>query len=149
MSRRQKIAVVAVLAALALLYTGALAGGTGRGEGTAGTGPGGFVAWLGRLAGPPPAVARADLRADCLAGTTFTVRGTCTVRVAASDHGTRQLRLHAEDAVTVRARAPQGDTVVQSELDAGAEVKVTVDGKGGDLTLDCGGADSTCVVTLP
>jgi hypothetical protein len=147
MSRRQKIVVCAVLAALAVLYTGAVATGGRTGTGDAGATGNGFVRWLGRLAGEPTAVVAADLSADCLADTTITVRGSCPLHVAASRQDLRQLRLHARDAVTVTARAPRGDSLVRDDVAAGTDVDITVDGRGGDVTLAC--ADTTtCVLTL-
>jgi hypothetical protein len=147
MSRRQKIVVCAVFAALALLHTGAVAMGAGGGTGDAGGPQNAFVRWLGRLAGPPAPVAAAELTADCLADTTFTVRGSCTVHVAASHHDLRQLRLHTQDAVTVTARTPHRDAMVHHDVAAGADVSVTVDGTDGEITLACAGT-TTCLVTL-
>lgn len=146
MSRRQKIVVCAILAALAVLYSGAVATGGGTGTGDAATGNG-FVRWLGRLAGEPAAVVAADLSAGCLADTTIAVQGSCTLHVAASRQDLRRLRLHARDAVTVTARAPHGDSPVRDDVAAGTDVDVTVDGRGGDVTFAC--ADTTtCVLTL-
>ena len=148
MSRRQKIVVCAVLAALALVYTAAVATGGRTGSGDAGATDNGFVWWLGRLAGEPAAVVAADLTADCLTDTTITVPGSCTLHVAGSRRDVRRLRLHARNAVTVVARAPRGDSPVRDDVAAGTDVDVTVDGRGGDVTLTC--ADTTtCVLTLP
>ena len=150
--------MVTVFAVVVVLYVGAVANGAGSGDGRAGGRPGGFVSWLGGLAGHPPAVARADLRADCLADATLTVKGGCVLTVSASSRNLREVRLHVNDAVAISSRAPRRDTVVRNNVKAGDDVRVTVDGKGGDIALECGGADRTapsrdpaappCVVTL-
>jgi hypothetical protein len=147
MTRRQKIVVVAVLAAIVVLYVAAVAGGGRSGEGDA-THPGELVNWLGRLAGKPPAVAHAELRADCLAENTFTVKGSCTVNVARSGKDVRELKLHAQQALSITARAPHGDSAVTADVKAGDDVKVTVDGDGGDVVVNCGDPSGTCVATL-
>src|SRR5215831_1744556 len=121
MSRRQKIVIIAVGVLLVLLYTGAAVTGGGSGQGDASKKPGGVVGWLGDLFGQPPAAARADLSSACLAGDTLT------------DKGTRRVKLHAVDAVTVASRAPQGQDTVTDDVEAGKDVSVTVDGDGGDI----------------
>jgi hypothetical protein len=68
--------------------------------------------------------------------------------VAGSEQGLREVRLHAEEAVTVTARAPQQDSLISDRAKPGDEVRVTVDGKGGDITLDCADPTGTCVLTL-
>ncbi len=148
MTRRQKVVVCAVLAVLALLYTGAVAMGAGAGSGDQKDLHNGFVAWLGARAGAPAPVARADLTADCLAESTLTVPGSCTLRVAAANQDVRQLRLHARDAVTVEAKAPRRDVTVRDDVAAGTDVTVSVDAGGGDVVVACAGTTS-CVVTLP
>src|SRR5262245_1359151 len=111
LSRRQKIVIVAVFAILIALYTGAVASG--------GSEQGGIVGWLGDVAGEPPAVQRAELSASCLSGDTLTVKGSCTVVVQKSTKDTRRLKLHAEAAVTVTSRAPQGEDSVSADVAAG------------------------------
>ena len=147
MSRRQKIAVVAVLVLMAVLYAGAVAGGARTGQGDAGDHPGGLVGWLGRAVGQPPAAARSDLAAPCLRDRTLTVAGHCTLRVASSDRGTRRVRLHATDPVTVESRAPKGEQTVTADVKPGDDVSVTVDGDGTDIAITCAGGD-TCTLSL-
>jgi len=147
LSRRQKITIIAVFALLVALYTAAAATGGGSGQGDASGHPGGIVGWLGGALGQPPAVARADLSAPCLSEDTLTVKGSCTVTVQKSTQDTRRLKLHAQAAVRVTSRAPQGSDTVTADVDAGKDVSVTVDDKGGDVVITCP-ADS-CVVTLP
>jgi hypothetical protein len=146
---RQKLLVGAVFLVIALLYGGALAAGAGSGQPDTGVdGHSGFIGWLGGDAGQPASAARSDLRADCLAGQTLTVKGTCVLVVAGSEQRLRQVHLHAEDAVTVTARAPQQDTLVSDNAKPGDDVAVTVDGKGGDIALDCDDPSGVCVLTL-
>lgn len=146
LSRRQKIIIVAVFALLVVLYTGAAVTGGGSGQGDA-SHPGGIVSWFGGVLGQPPAVARADLSAPCLSQDTLTVKGSCTLTVKKSTKDTRRLKLHAAAAVTIASRAPQGSDTVTADVDAGKDVSVTVDGKGGDIVITCHG--DSCVVTLP
>lgn len=148
MSRRQKIVVVAVFVLLALLYIGAAAGGGGSGQGNASGHPGGIVGWLGRVVGQPPDAARSDLTAPCLAGGTLTVKSSCVLSVAKSNVGTRRVKLHATDAVTITSRAPQGDQDITADVKAGTDVNVTVDGKGGGIAIVCASTGATCTVTL-
>lgn len=148
MSRRKKILVVAVLVLVAVLYATSALGWRRDGRGDAGDDPGGVVDWLGDLVGGPPAVDRSDLSAPCLAGDTLTVDGTCTLHVAGSDEDTRQVALHAYDRIRVTARPPRGDGTASSTVDPGKDIKVTVDGDGGDIALECLDSD-TCTVTLP
>lgn len=147
LSRRQKLVIIAVFVLLVALYTGAAATGGGSGQGDASGHPGGIVGWLGGALGQPPAVARSDLSAPCLSEETLTVKGNCTVTVNGSTQDTRRLRLHATNAVTVASRAPQGSDTVTADVDAGKDVSITVDGKGGDIVITCPG--DSCVVTLP
>jgi hypothetical protein len=147
LSRRQKIVIVAVFAILVVLYTGAAATGGGSGQGDASGHPGGIVGWLGGVLGQPPAVDRPDLSAPCLSGDTLTVKGSCALTVKKSTKDTRRLKLHATDAVSVASRAPQGGDTVTADVEAGKDVSVTVDGKGGDVVITC--PADTCVVTLP
>ncbi|HET6214421.1 MAG TPA: hypothetical protein VFE14_16265 [Micromonosporaceae bacterium] len=148
MTRRQKVVVVAVLVAMVLLFAGALGNGGGSGEGDAGGGHGGFIEWLGGVAGKPPPVERADLKSGCLAGDTLTVKGVCTLTVARSGKDVRQLVLHVQQAVSLDSRAPKGDKTATADVKAGDDIKITVDGDGGDITLHCGDPAGTCVVTL-
>jgi hypothetical protein len=147
LSRRQKIIIVAVFALIVVLYTGAAATGGGSGQGDASGHQGGIVGWLGGVFGQPPTVARADLSAPCLSQDTLTFKGSCTVTVKKSTEDTRRLKLHAQAAVTVTSRAPQGTDTVTADVDAGKDVSVTVDDKGGDVVITCPG--DSCVVTLP
>jgi hypothetical protein len=148
MTRRQKIVIIAVGVLLVLLYTGAAVTGGGSGQGNASKKPGGVVGWLGDLFGQPPTAARADLSSACLSGNTLTVKASCTLTVAKSDKGTRRVKLHAVDAVTVASRAPQGQDTVTDDVEAGKDVSVTVDGNGGDIHLSCADSGATCTLTL-
>lgn len=147
MSRRQKLAVGAVLGLIVLLYTGAVGNGARSGSGDAAH-PGGVVGWLGGLVGHPPAAARSDLSAPCLTDRTLSVQGSCTLSVAKSSGGTRQVKLHATDPVRVESRAPDSRQTVTDDVKAGDDVSVTVDGTGGDIAISCPAAD-TCTATLP
>lgn len=148
MNRRQKIIVGAVLAFIALLYAGVAVHTGGSGGGGASRDPGGIVGWLGDLVGSPPQVDREDMSAPCLSGDTLTIDGACTLTVAKSDTRTRQAKLHADDAVTVTTRAPQGDDTISHDAEAGSDFSVTVDSKGADITFTCADTGDTCVVTL-
>jgi hypothetical protein len=148
MSRRQWIVVGAVTAVLVVLYCLAAANGARSGRGDADSRQGGIVGWLGSMVGPPADVARGDLSAACLNGSIFAVDGQCVLTVARSSRGTRRIRLHAVDAVTVNAPAPQGAGQVTADLKAGSDTSVTVDGSGARITLTCA-ATRPCSVTLP
>src|SRR5690349_8653746 len=145
MTRRQIIVVGVVTAVLIIAYGLAVANGSRSGEGSPDARNGGLVGWLGSLVGQPPDVARADLSAGCLRETTFTVDGQCVLTVAKSRRGTRRVRLHANDPVSVDAPAPAGR--ITADLKAGADASVTVDGAGARITLTCA-AVRPCTVTL-
>jgi hypothetical protein len=149
MSRRQQILVCAVLGALALLYVTGVGIGAGAGTGGQADLHNGFVRWLGDRFGQPASVARHDLTADCLTGATLTVHGSCTLHVASAGQDVRRLRLHAQDAVTVTAKAPKREDTVRDDVAAGTDATVTVDSGGGDVVVACTGTTTTCVVTLP
>lgn len=148
MTTKQKIVIIAVFVLLALLYVGAVANGGGSGQGDASKPPDGIVAWLGSLIGSPPDAKRAELSAPCLNQDTLSFKGNCTLTVAKSDDGTRQVELHAADAVSVASRAPQGKDTVSEDVKAGDDVTVTVDGDGGDIVITCADSKATCTVTL-
>jgi hypothetical protein len=148
MSRRQLILVGVVAAVLVVLYGLAAANGSRSGQGGPESREGGIVGWLGTMVGQPADAARGDLSAGCLNGSTFTVDGQCVLTVARSSRGTRRIRLHAVDAVSVNAPAPQGAGPVTADLKAGSDTSVTVDGSGARITLTCAGA-RPCTVTLP
>src|SRR5262245_39370909 len=135
MTRRQKIVIIGVGVLLVLLYTGAAATGGGSGQGDASKKPGGIVAWLGDLIGQPPDAARSDRSSPGLSGSTLTVKRTCTLTVARSDDGTRRVNLHADDAVKIASRAPQGSDDISMDVDADKDITVTVDGDGGNITF--------------
>ncbi|GAA2396160.1 hypothetical protein [Dactylosporangium salmoneum] len=110
--------------------------------------PGGFVGWLGHRFGGTPDADRADLSAPCLVQDKLEVHdGTCTVKVAKSGTGQRNVRLHSDSAVAVQAPAPGKDTLVRSDVDAGATVSVAVSGDGADIDVICAG-ERTCTLTL-
>src|SRR5690348_7244760 len=125
MTRRQIIVVGAVAVVLIIAYGLAVANGSRSGAGGPDARNRGFVGWLGSVVGQPPDAARADLSANCLQGTTFTVNGQCVLTVAQTSRGTRQVRLHANDPVTVDAPAPNGR--ITADLKAGTDSAVTVD----------------------
>jgi len=147
MSRRQKVVIVAVLALMAVLYTGAVANGSGSGTGDAGRRPGGLVGWLGRLVGQPPVAARAELAAPCLTDRTLALHGGCVLSVAKSSRGTRRVKLHAADPIRLVSRAPSSQQTVTADVKAGDDISVTVDGDGGGIAISCTAA-TTCTVTL-
>lgn len=148
MTRKQKIVVIAVFVLLAFLYVGAVASGGGSGQGDASKDPGGVVKWLGNLFGSPPDAKRGQLTSTCLSDDTLSFKGSCTLTVAKSDDGTRRVQLHADDAVTVASRAPQGSDTLTDDLNAGDDVSVTVDGDGGDIQFTCADSKATCTLTL-
>jgi hypothetical protein len=148
MTRRQLIVVGVVAAVLVVLYGLAAANGARSGQGDADSRHGGLVGWLGSLVGAPPDAARGDLSAGCLSGSTLTVDHQCVLTVARSSRGTRQIRLHAVDAISVNAPAPQGAGPVTADVKAGSDMSVTVDGSGARITLTCAAA-RPCTVTLP
>jgi hypothetical protein len=137
MTRGQRTLLVTVVAIAALSATSAAVGARG-GAGTADPGHSGVVAWLGRLVGGPRAVARADLSADCLlADGRITVRGACALHVAPRRGELRAVRLHVDAAMTVSSRPPNSTGTVSTQVGAGRDISVIVDGVGGDVTLDC------------
>lgn len=146
MTRQQKI-LIAVGAAVVVLYTAAL-GNQGRsGEGDARS-PGGFVQWLGGRFGGSPQVDPADLSAACLtAANRLAFKGSCTVRVAARDGGMRRVTLRPQQPVAVSARAPRGEDSVSDDVPPGEKADVAVDERGGDVTVQCGVSEE-CVVLL-
>jgi hypothetical protein len=148
MTHRQKIVVGAVLVVLALLYSAAAASAHGSGQGSASQKPGGIVGWLGHIVGKPPAAPRSDESAPCLSGQTLSVQGSCMLTVAKSSTRTRQVKLHANDAVTVTSRAPNGSQAITATVKAGADVTVTVDASGSDIEISCTTSGSNCVATL-
>ncbi len=148
MTRKQKIVIIAVFVLLALLYVGAVANGGGSGQGDASKDPKGIVKWLGNLFGSPPDATRGQLTSTCLSDDTLSFKGNCTLAVAKSDDGTRRVRLHATDAMSVASRAPQGKKTITDDVKAGDDVSVTVDGDGGDILFTCADSSATCTVTL-
>src|SRR5690242_16939444 len=106
MTRRQKVLVTVVLAALVLLYAAGMAGAGRSGDGSLTGRPGGIVGWLGGIVGQPPRAAPQELSSACLSERTLTVQGSCVLTVAGSGRTLRRVALHARDAVTVTARAP-------------------------------------------
>lgn len=141
--QRIVIAVLVVLAVLFVLATTHRAGGAGDVRH-----PGGFVSWLGHRFGGTPDAARADLSAPCLRQDTLTVSdGTCTLKVARSGAGQRSVRLRTDSDVAVQAPAPGRDTLVRSDVEAGATLSVAVGGDGADIDIICAG-ERTCTLTL-
>jgi hypothetical protein len=137
------IGVLVLLAALFVLATTHRAGGGGDLSH-----PGGFVGWLGHRFGGTPDADRADLSATCLQEDKLTVKdGTCTLTVAKSGAGQRNVRLRSDSDVALQAPAPGQDTLVRSDVDAGATVSVAVSGDGADIDVICAG-HRTCTLTL-
>jgi hypothetical protein len=137
------IGVFVLLAVLFVLATTHRAGG-----GADLSHPGGFVGWLGHRFGGTPDAARAELSAPCLQQDRLTVKdGTCTLTVARSDTGQRNVRLHSDSDVAVQAPAPGRDTLVRSDVKADATVSVAVSGDGADIDVICAG-NRTCTLTL-
>ncbi|GAA4250228.1 hypothetical protein [Dactylosporangium darangshiense] len=137
------IGVLVLLAVLFALATTHRAGGDGDLSH-----PGGLVGWLGHRFGGSPDADRADVSAPCLQQDTLTVKdGTCTVTVARSDAGQRNVQLRTDSDVAVQAPAPGRDTLVRSDVEAGATVSVAVGGDGADIDVICAG-NRTCTLTL-
>ena len=145
LTREQKILIAAGLL-VAVLYIGAVANGRGSGDGEAGTPVGGLVGVLAGWIGGASDADRADLAADCFEPDgRLAVKGSCTLRVASSDRDLRVVRLRAEQPVTVAARLPRSERTGTAEVAAGDETSVAVDGRGGDIRLDC---PDSCTVTI-
>lgn len=146
MPTQQRI-VIGALVVIAVLFVSSSVNGTGGGD-RAVSRPGGFVGWLGHRFGGTPDVKRSDLSAPCLQGDRLEVTdGTCTLRVARSGDGQRNVRLHTDSDVAVQAPAPGRDTLVRSDVKAGATLSVAVDGDGADIDVICAGT-RTCVLNL-
>ena len=146
LSPQQRVVVIAMVV-IALLYTGATVHRAGDGD-TSAQHPGGFVEWMGRQFGGPPDADRKDVTGPCLLEDRLELNnGTCTITVAASDAGQRNVRLKTDSDVAVQAPAPGKDTLVRSEAEAGATISVAVSGDGADIDVICAG-ERTCVLTL-
>ncbi|WP_426513867.1 hypothetical protein ACPPVO_26595 [Dactylosporangium sp. McL0621] len=142
----KRIAIL-VMAAIAVLYVLSAVNHTG-GDAAALQRPGGFVGWLGRWLGGTPDADRKDLSAPCLSEARLTVtNGTCTLKVAAAPADQRNVRLRSDSNLAVQAPAPGRDTLVRSDVEAGATVSVAVGRAGADIDVICAG-ERTCVLTL-
>jgi hypothetical protein len=142
----QRVAVL-VMVLIAVLYVLSATNHTG-GDSQAIAKPGGFVGWLGHRFGGTPDAERADLSAPCLLDAELKVtNGTCTLKVAESTVEQRNVRLRSDSDVAVQAPAPGRDTLVRSDVEAGATLSVAVGKAGADIDVICAG-ERTCVLTL-
>lgn len=145
MTRGQKILAAAIVLIIALYVTGvATQGGSG---GDADPRENKLVTMLGGWFGEPDDVDQADLSARCLAERTLTIEGNCVLRVRESGEDLRNVVLTAVDPVRLTTRAPHDDSVLDDDVDAGEQVKVAVDDRGGDISISCAGG-KTCVVKV-
>ena len=142
LTRGQKVLALVGLLIVALYVTGVATqqGSTGQVDPT----ENGLVKTLGRWFGGPDEAEPGELSASCLAQQQLTIKDSCVLTVAASDKDLREVVLRAQQPVHMRTRAPHDDAVLEKDLAAGEEVKVTVDSSGADVTLTC----SSCVVLV-
>jgi hypothetical protein len=109
-----------------------------------------IVDLLGRFASKGTPVPDTAIRAQpssCRTGpNTFRFTGSCTLHVEKGGTGLRNLVLTTERAMTVSSTVPRKDFTVSDNVDAGKEVKVAVDERGGAVRLTCAPLQ-TCVVT--
>lgn len=141
--------LVGVLVLVVGLFVAAVATEGRAGQGDAGSGRGAPVGWLRGWIGGATGVSRADLASpDCVSDAAGRMRVTarCVVTVAARGHVTRQLRVLAEQPMTVTAPVSGQSYTARSHLAAGADATIAVDPSGGRVTLECDAA--TCVATL-
>jgi hypothetical protein len=145
LTRERKILIAAGLL-VTVLYIGAVAGGGRSGEGRAGAPVGSLVGVLAGWIGGASDADRADLSADCFdAAGALAVDGSCTLRIAPSERDLRVVRLRTDRPATVIARLPRSDSTGTADVAAGDETSVAVDGRGGEIRLDC---RDPCTVTI-
>lgn len=141
--------LVALLCLVVGLFVVAVATEGRTGQGDARSGSSGPVRWLRGWTGAATGVSRADLAApDCVPDPAGRLRvaARCVVTVAARGHVTRQLRLRADQPMTVTAPVSGQDYSAKSHLAAGADATIAVDPAGGRVTLECDA--ETCAATL-
>lgn len=149
MDSKQK-SVIAVLAAVVVLFVVALAVRPGGGEGDAsaiGSDRGGV---FGSFGGDPAAVPADELTGSCgRQADTIQVAGSCELRVRPSEDRMRLVRLRTNDDIEVTAPAPgDADLEIEKELEAGEEVSVAVDSGGAEIGLGCGFGQTCTLVVL-
>ena len=89
--------------------------------------------------------ARSLLGGECgLAQARLTIKDSCVLTVASSDKDLREVILRPQEPVHLQTRAPHDDALLEKDLQAGEEIKVTVDSSGVDVSLTC----SSCVVLI-
>jgi hypothetical protein len=134
---------------LVAAFVASVGNGVGTGTGTAADGRTGLVGFLGRRFGSAPAVAAADVQADCRQpdGRFVIDRGICVLQVAARKGRVRSLVLRTDVPVTVTARVPRQDTTATTEVKPAGEARIAVDERGDDVTVTCG-PGRTCVLTM-
>ena len=147
MSGKQKVLLIAVAAALIVVFIVAVAGRR-PGDGDP-AGHSAFVDWLGKLGGKQGAIPASLVTADCpRTNDTVTVTGTCTLHVA-DPKSLKLLDLTSSARFQVTAPAPgkadytATDTVKPDEHGV-AHTRVAVD-KPSDVTVACPGQ---CAVTV-
>lgn len=145
MSTGQKVAIaVLVLLTLAFVVAVVLPGRAGPSTGSADESAQVFRG----LALAPAAVDRSELSADCFLGDRLVFAGDCTLTVAPSTQSMRILRLLPDRRVDLEAPAPRiDDFTIEAELEAGKEIPIAVDDRGGEIELDCE-AVGDCIVEL-
>jgi hypothetical protein len=148
MSRRQRIAVIAVGVLVVLLFSAAVACQGRGGEGGRDSAASGPVALLGRWLGGTAGAAPDEITAGCREPDGRLVfGGSCTVEVAPADRSLRLVSLTTGHAISVEAPTPVGDFTVSTDLDPGGTVRVAVGPDGADIELDCDDSDD-CVVVI-
>jgi hypothetical protein len=142
LTRGQKILAVVAVLIIALYVTGVATqqGSTGQVDPT----QNGLVKTLGRWFGGPDKAELSELSAPCLTEAQLTIKDSCVLTVASSDKDLREVVLRPQQPVHLQTRAPHDDALLEKDLQAGDEIKVTVDSSGVDVSLTC----SSCVVLI-
>lgn len=111
-----------------------------------------IVAFLGKFASDSTTVPDADIRAEpaaCRIGPNrFQFTTACTLHVAGGGTGMRNLILTGAKKMKVTSPVPRKDFTVTGDIEAGEEVKVAIDERGGAVALVCNPPlPPACVVT--
>jgi hypothetical protein len=142
LTRGQKILAAAALIIIVLFVTGVST--QQRSGGSADPTENGLVKMLGGWFGGPDQAEPGELSAPCLADRTLSIELSCVLTVAPSGKDLREVTLRTDQPLHVKTRAPQGTAELSDAIEAGAEIKVSVDGDGADITLSC----EKCSVTV-
>ncbi|WP_162907735.1 hypothetical protein [Allorhizocola rhizosphaerae] len=135
MTRGQKLLAVVAVVIIALYVTGAAT--QNRSTAPADPSQHGLVKALGGLFGGPPQARLDELAAPCLSGDRLSIKDSCVLTVASSDEDIREVRLKPDRVVSLKTRAPRGDSPVEETLEGGSTVDVAVDGDGVEIRLVC------------